>query len=35
MNVAAGLTLGDAGAALIMGPKIDPDSGFPGNHGGI
>ncbi len=30
MNVAAGLTLGDAGAALIMGPKIDPDSGFRG-----
>ncbi len=29
-KLAAGLTLGDAGAALIMGPKIDPDTGFMG-----
>jgi 3-oxoacyl-[acyl-carrier-protein] synthase-3 len=26
----AGLTLGDAGAAVIMGPKIGPDTGFMG-----
>lgn len=26
----AGLTLGDAGAAAIMGPKLGPDSGFMG-----
>lgn len=26
----AGLTLGDAGAALVMGPKLGPDSGFMG-----
>ncbi len=25
-----GLTLGDAGAAMIMGPKLGPDSGFMG-----
>ncbi len=30
MNLAAGLTLGDAGAALIMGPKVDPETGFQG-----
>lgn len=30
MNLAAGLTLGDAGAALIMGPKLDPETGFQG-----
>lgn len=29
-RLAAGLTLGDAGAALIMGPKLGPDSGFMG-----
>ena len=29
-KLAAGLTLGDAGAALIMGPKVDPDTGFMG-----
>ncbi len=28
--LAAGLTLGDAGAALLMGPKLGPDSGFMG-----
>lgn len=26
----AGLTLGDAGAAVVMGPKIDPDTGILG-----
>lgn len=30
MNLAAGLTLGDAGAALIMGPKTHPDTGLKG-----
>jgi len=30
MNLAAGLTLGDAGGALVMGPKIDPDTGIKG-----
>lgn len=25
-----GLTLGDAGAAMVMGPKLSPDSGFMG-----
>lgn len=25
-----GLTLGDAGAAMIMGPKLEPDTGFMG-----
>lgn len=30
MALAAGFTLGDAGAAMIMGPKIEPDSGFMG-----
>lgn len=29
-RLAAGLTLGDAGAAFIMGPKQDPDTGFMG-----
>lgn len=29
-RLAGGLTLGDAGAALIMGPKTDPDAGFMG-----
>lgn len=29
-RLAGGLTLGDAGAALIMGPKLDPESGFMG-----
>ncbi len=29
-RLAAGLTLGDAGAALIMGPKLGPDTGFIG-----
>lgn len=28
--LAAGFTLGDAGAAMIMGPKLGPDSGFMG-----
>lgn len=28
--LAAGLTLGDAGAAIVMGPKLDPDAGFMG-----
>lgn len=28
--LAAGLTLGDAGAAFLMGPKLSPDSGFMG-----
>ena len=30
MKLAGGLTLGDAGAAMIMGPKLGPDSGFMG-----
>lgn len=30
MNLAAGLTLGDAGAAMVMGPKTDPDTGVKG-----
>lgn len=30
MKLVGGLTLGDAGAALIMGPKLEPDSGFMG-----
>ncbi len=30
MNLAAGLTLGDAGAAMVMGPKIHPDTGIKG-----
>lgn len=29
-DLAVGLTLGDAGAAVIMGPKLGPDSGFMG-----
>ena len=29
-RLAAGLTLGDAGAAVIMGPKIDAETGFMG-----
>jgi 3-oxoacyl-[acyl-carrier-protein] synthase-3 len=29
-HLLAGLTLGDAGAAVITGPKLDPDSGFMG-----
>ncbi|MHB8453351.1 MAG: 3-oxoacyl-ACP synthase III family protein [Acidiferrobacterales bacterium] len=29
-DIAAGLTLGDAGAAAILGPKIDPETGFLG-----
>lgn len=29
-KLAGGLTLGDAGAALIVGPKLGPDSGFMG-----
>lgn len=30
LKLAGGLTLGDAGAAMIMGPKLGPDSGFMG-----
>ncbi len=30
VDLAGGLTLGDAGAALLMGPRTDPDSGFAG-----
>lgn len=30
IKYAGGLTLGDAGAAMIMGPKLGPDSGFMG-----
>jgi len=30
MKLAGGLTLGDAGAAMIMGPKLEPDTGFMG-----
>jgi 3-oxoacyl-[acyl-carrier-protein] synthase-3 len=29
-DLAVGMTLGDAGAAVIMGPKIDPDRGIMG-----
>ena len=29
-DLMAGLTLGDAGAAIVMGPKLGPDSGFMG-----
>lgn len=29
-QLAVGLTLGDAGAAMVLGPKLDPDSGFMG-----
>ncbi len=29
-KLAAGLTLGDAGAAVLMGPKTNPDTGFMG-----
>lgn len=30
VKLAGGLTLGDAGAAMIMGPKLEPDTGFMG-----
>ena len=30
IKYAGGLTLGDAGAAMIVGPKLGPDSGFMG-----
>jgi len=30
IKLVGGLTLGDAGAAMIMGPKLGPDSGFMG-----
>ncbi len=30
LKLVGGLTLGDAGAALIMGPKLAPDNGFMG-----
>ncbi len=30
LKLVGGLTLGDAGAAMIMGPKLGPDSGFLG-----
>jgi acyl-CoA:acyl-CoA alkyltransferase len=30
VRLAGGLSLGDAGAAMIMGPKLSPDSGFMG-----
>lgn len=30
IRLAAGMTLGDAGAALVMGPKLGPDTGFMG-----
>ena len=30
LKLVGGLTLGDAGAALIMGPKLGPESGFMG-----
>lgn len=30
IELVGGLTLGDAGAAMIMGPKTNPDSGFLG-----
>src|SRR6266566_6125720 len=29
-KLAGGLTLGDAGAAMIMGPKLEPETGFMG-----
>jgi acyl-CoA:acyl-CoA alkyltransferase len=29
-KLVGGLTLGDAGAAMIVGPKLDPDTGFMG-----
>jgi 3-oxoacyl-(acyl-carrier-protein) synthase III len=29
-RLAGGLTLGDAGAAMVLGPKTDPDTGFKG-----
>ncbi|MFQ5994624.1 MAG: 3-oxoacyl-ACP synthase III family protein [Acidiferrobacterales bacterium] len=29
-KLVAGLTLGDAGAAMVLGPKLDPDTGFMG-----
>ncbi len=29
-RLVGGLTVGDAGAAMILGPKTDPDSGFAG-----
>lgn len=29
-SLAGGLTLGDAGAAMILGPKLQPDTGFMG-----
>lgn len=30
IKLAAGLTLGDAGAAMLMGPKLGPDTGYMG-----
>ena len=30
LRLAGGFTIGDAGAAMIMGPKLGPDSGFMG-----
>ena len=30
LRLASGLALGDAGAAMLVGPKIDPDTGFMG-----
>jgi len=30
IKLAGGLTLGDAGAAMIMGPKLEPETGFMG-----
>ncbi len=30
LKLVAGLTLGDAGAAVLMGPKVDPETGFMG-----
>lgn len=30
VKLAGGLTLGDAGAAMIMGPKLEPETGFMG-----
>lgn len=30
LKLAGGLTLGDAGASMILGPKLGPDSGFMG-----
>ncbi len=29
-KLAGGLTLGDAGAAMVMGPKLEPETGFMG-----